>query len=123
MSQRIFVGNLPSSATDDEIRELFSEHGDVEGVHLVTELSTGQSRGYGYVKMANGIDAAVRALGRRRLGEKRLDVRRALPLTATEVSRLRTPKRARNHRLSEASTWSFSEPKRIAPVRLRALSS
>lgn len=121
MSQRVYVGNLPASATGDEVRELFSEFGTVEWVNLVTETDTGRSRGFGYVKMANGLEAAVRALDRRRLGGKRLDVRRALPLSRRQISRLRTPKRARIHRSTEAATWSFLEPRRVDPSRVRIL--
>ena len=120
-SQRIYVGNLPASVTGDEIRELFSEFGTVEWVNLVREIDTGRSRGFGYVKMADGVAAAVRALDRRRLDGRRLDVRRALPLSRGDISRLRTPRRARLHPPTEASIWSVAEPLRVNPARVCAL--
>ncbi len=121
MSQRIYVGNLPSGATGDEVRKLFSEFGDVEWVNLVTETATGRSRGFGYVKMSNGIKAAIQALDRRRLSGQRLAVKRALPLTRSDIARLRTPKRARSYRRAEASIWSFPERKKVDPSRVRTL--
>ena len=45
MSKRIYVGNLPFSATEDEVRELFEPFGAVESVHLVTDRDTGRPRG------------------------------------------------------------------------------
>jgi RNA recognition motif-containing protein len=121
MSQRIYVGNLPLSATGDRVNEMFSEFGDVEWVRLVTETGTGRSRGFGYVKMSSGVKEAIQALDSRRLGHTRIDVRRALPLSRGEISCLRTPKRARNHRASEASAWSFSEPRKVDPARVFAI--
>ncbi len=51
MSKRIYVGNLPFSATEDEIREKFSEFGAVQSVSLITDRHTGQPRGFGFVEM------------------------------------------------------------------------
>lgn len=121
MSQRVYVGNLPADATGDEVRELFSEFGTVEWVNLVTELATGRSRGFGYVKMTDGIDAAIRALDSRRLAGRRLDVRRALPLSGGDIARLRRPKRARDHGAGEGSIWSVPGPRPVIPARARAL--
>ena len=54
MSTNIYVGNLPYSATEDKIRELFSAYGMVERVSLITDHETGQSRGFGFVEMSSG---------------------------------------------------------------------
>ena len=54
---KIYVGNLPFSATDAEIRTLFSQHGTVESVSLPTDRDTGRPRGFGFVEM-NQADAA-----------------------------------------------------------------
>ena len=51
MPKRIYVGNLPFSATDDEVRDLFSAYGAVSSVHLVTDRDTGRPRGFGFVEM------------------------------------------------------------------------
>lgn len=50
---KLYVGNLPFSATDDSVRELFSKHGTVEKVALITDRDTGQPRGFGFVEMSN----------------------------------------------------------------------
>ena len=49
---RIYVGNLPFSATDAELRELFSQHGTVESVSIITDRDTGRPRGFGFVDMS-----------------------------------------------------------------------
>jgi len=58
MSNRLYVGNLPFSATDDTLRQAFSPSGQVTDVHLVTDRETGRSRGFGFVTMGNAKEAA-----------------------------------------------------------------
>jgi RNA recognition motif-containing protein len=63
MSKRIYVGNLPFSATDDQVRELFAQHGDVMEVSLITDRETGRPRGFGFVEMGDEeADAAIEAV-------------------------------------------------------------
>lgn len=59
----IFVGNLPWSATEDQIRDMFTAHGAVDSVRIITDRDTGRSRGFGFVTMDDG-DAvnAIQAL-------------------------------------------------------------
>ncbi|MFO1406262.1 MAG: RNA-binding protein [Steroidobacteraceae bacterium] len=47
----LYVGNLPFSATDVELRNLFAQHGTVESAKVVTDRQTGRSRGFGFVDM------------------------------------------------------------------------
>jgi hypothetical protein len=54
---KLYVGNLPFSATEDGVRALFSTHGTVEKVSLITDRDTGRARGFGFVEMSNS-DAA-----------------------------------------------------------------
>lgn len=61
MSKRIYVGNLPFSATSSEVETLFREHGEVTEVHLVTDRQTGQPRGFGFVEMSDD-EAAEKAI-------------------------------------------------------------
>jgi len=49
----IYVGNLPFSATEDQLRELFGAHGAVERVSIITDRLTGRSRGFGFVEMVD----------------------------------------------------------------------
>lgn len=50
---KLYVGNLPFTATDDSVRALFSSHGTVEKVSLITDRETGRPRGFGFVEMSN----------------------------------------------------------------------
>ena len=50
---KLYVGNLPFSATDDAVRALFSAHGTVEKVALITDRETGRPRGFAFVEMSN----------------------------------------------------------------------
>ena len=76
---KIYVGNLPFSATDDEIRDLFGTHGTVETVNLVTDRETGRPRGFGFVEMSDGADEAIQALHQTEMGGRTLNVSVAKP--------------------------------------------
>ncbi len=54
---KLYVGNLPFTVTDEGVRTLFSQHGTVEKVSLITDRDTGRPRGFGFVEMPNA-DAA-----------------------------------------------------------------
>jgi len=59
----IYVGNLPFSASEEEIRGLFEQHGTVLSVKLITDRETGRPRGFGFVEMeGDGAQAAIDAL-------------------------------------------------------------
>lgn len=50
---KLYVGNLPFSATEDSVRALFAPHGTVERISLITDRDTGRPRGFGFVEMSN----------------------------------------------------------------------
>jgi RNA recognition motif-containing protein len=80
MGTRIYVGNLPFDATEEQLRALFSEGGrQVVSVDIVTDRDTGRSRGFGFVEMANQGDAtaAINALNGKELGGRALTVNEA----------------------------------------------
>ena len=56
----IYLGNLPFSTTEDQVAELFGQHGVVQKVSLVNDRETGRSRGFGFVEMS--VEAADRAI-------------------------------------------------------------
>jgi cold-inducible RNA-binding protein len=58
----LYVGNLAFGTTADDLREAFAAHGTVERAQIVTDRETGQSRGFGFVEMADGGEAAIGAL-------------------------------------------------------------
>ena len=77
----IYVGNLAYSVTDAEIREAFEEFGDVAEVNLVTDRTTGQSKGFGVVEMPNHseADTAIKALNSTQLKGRAIKVNQAKP--------------------------------------------
>lgn len=78
MSKKLYVGNLPFSTTEDELRELFARHGNVQSVRVVTDRETGRSRGFAFVEMdADAADTAMRALDGTPLGDRALRVNEA----------------------------------------------
>lgn len=78
MLKTIYVGNLPFTATDDEVRGLFSKHGTVHSVKLVTDRDTGRPRGFGFVEMEGGAaTAAITALNGSQFGGRSLRVNEA----------------------------------------------
>ncbi len=75
---RIYVGNLPFSATDAELRELFSQHGTVESVSIITDRDTGRPRGFGFVEMSRAdASRAIQNLNGKELGGRPLRVNEA----------------------------------------------
>ena len=76
---KIYVGNLAFSATEDEIRALFAEHGNVESVSLITDRETGQPRGFGFVEMSQGAERAISQLDGKEVGGRTLKVNEARP--------------------------------------------
>ena len=49
--KKLYIGNLPFTATEDEIRELFGTHGDMHSVALINDRETGRPRGFGFIEM------------------------------------------------------------------------
>ena len=77
--KKIYVGNLSFNATEAELRELFGQHGSVASVNLVSDRETGQPRGFGFVEMENGAEAAISALDGKEVGGRTLKVNEARP--------------------------------------------
>jgi RNA recognition motif-containing protein len=60
--KKLYVGNLPFSATDESLRDYFASHGEVISARVITDRETGRSRGFGFVEIdAGDIDAVIRA--------------------------------------------------------------
>ena len=57
MAKRLYVGNLPYTVADDDLRSLFSQAGTVESAQVMSERDTGRSRGFGFVEMATDAEA------------------------------------------------------------------
>jgi len=80
MSKSIYVGNLPWSATEEQVQDLFAEYGNVISINLVSDRETGRARGFGFVEM-DGTDAskAIEALNNYSLDGRALRVNEAQP--------------------------------------------
>ncbi|MBQ1331084.1 MAG: RNA-binding protein [Desulfovibrio sp.] len=80
MSKSIYVGNLPWSATEEQVQALFAEHGKVLSVKLISDRETGRARGFGFVEMEDA-DAlkAIEALDNQDFGGRTLRVNEAKP--------------------------------------------
>ncbi len=75
---KIYVGNLPFSATEDDVRALFSAHGEVQSVALPNDRDTGRPRGFGFVEMsASDASRAIGALNGHSMGGRSLRVNEA----------------------------------------------
>jgi RNA recognition motif-containing protein len=79
MSKNIYVGNLPYSTTSDDLRSWFAEHGTVTRAQVATDRDTGRSRGFGFVEMSEGGEAAIAALNGADLDGRSLKVNEAKP--------------------------------------------
>jgi RNA recognition motif-containing protein len=81
--KNLYVGNLPNSTTEAELRALFQPHGEVERVNMVTDRETGRSRGFAFVEMTNAGEAekAIAALNGTELGGRALTINEAKPKT------------------------------------------
>ena len=81
MGNKLYVGNLPFSATDDGLRELFEQAGAVESARIITDRDTGRSKGFGFVEMGNDQEAqtAIGALNGKEIDGRSLTVNEARP--------------------------------------------
>jgi RNA recognition motif-containing protein len=78
MTKKIYVGNLPFTANEEEVRTLFAEHGNVHSVTLISDRETGRPRGFGFVEMdADTAQAAIDAINGTEFGGRTLNVNEA----------------------------------------------
>ena len=77
----IYVGNLPYSVTDDDLKEAFGEFGEVSSVTLISDKFSGQSKGFGFVEMPNNseADAAIKGLNETPFKGRNIKVNQAKP--------------------------------------------
>jgi RNA recognition motif-containing protein len=79
----IYVGNLAFRTTEDDLRQLFAEYGEVSSVKIISDRETGRSRGFGFVEMPNQAEAeaAINAINDTDVGGRNLRVNEARPRT------------------------------------------
>jgi RNA recognition motif-containing protein len=80
---KLYVGNLLYSTTENDLRDLFSPHGTLESVAVITDRDTGQSKGFGFVEFVEATEAknAINALSGQQYGGRALTVNEARPKT------------------------------------------
>ena len=81
MNKKLYVGNLPYETTQEQIRTLFAQAGEVSDVSLITDRETGRLKGFGFVEMATaeGSGEAIKRFNGYTLGERALTVNEARP--------------------------------------------
>jgi RNA recognition motif-containing protein len=92
LKMNIYVGNLPWSVKDDELRNLFTEFGDVSNANVIMDKFSGRSRGFGFVEMpdSSAAENAIKSLNEKEIGGRNLRVNEAKPREE------RPPRRARH---------------------------
>ena len=88
MDTKLYVGNLSYSVTEDELRELFTQAGNVTSVAVIKDRDTGQSKGFAFVEFGTQADAqkAISRFNGQKLGERTLTVNLARPKEARSRS-------------------------------------
>lgn len=81
MNTKLYVGNLSFNATENDLQDLFSQHGDVSEVTLIMDKMTGRSRGFAFVTMgtAEGAQAAIEKLNGENVDGRNITVNEARP--------------------------------------------
>jgi RNA recognition motif-containing protein len=81
MGRKLYVGNLPYSATEDSLREAFGACGTVESANVITDRDSGQSKGFGFVEMSSDSEAqnAIQTLNGSTMDQRQIKVNEAKP--------------------------------------------
>ena len=81
MGRKLYVGNLPYSASQESLQETFSQCGTVDSVNVITDRDTGQSKGFGFVEMSNDSEAqkAIQELNGTQIDGREIKVNEAKP--------------------------------------------
>lgn len=84
----IYVGNLPYSATEEQLKTMFGEHGDVVSASIIKDRDSGRSKGFGFVEMADdsAAEAAIQALNETDMDGRNIKVNQARPKEKRERS-------------------------------------
>jgi RNA recognition motif-containing protein len=75
----IYVGNISWGMSDQDLENLFAEHGTVTSAKIITDRMTNRSRGFGFVEMSDGAEAAIEALNETEVDGRKLVVNESRP--------------------------------------------
>lgn len=100
MGKKIYVGNLPFSATNESLSETFGQFGRVDSSKIITDRDTGRSKGFGFVEMSDSseADSAIEKLNGSDMGGRALTVNEARPMEKREGG-------GRNDRGDRSNRW------------------
>jgi RNA recognition motif-containing protein len=86
MAKKLYVGNLPFSVTEDQLRALFEPLGEVTSAKVISDKFTGQSKGFGFVEMSSDSAAqdAISRLNESTVGSRKIVVNEARPMERRE---------------------------------------
>lgn len=89
MSQKIYVGNLGFSINNNDLEQVFAQYGNVSSAKIITDRDTGRSKGFGFVEMSNGNEAAdaIAALNGSDFQGRAMNVSEAKPMAPKEQNR------------------------------------
>ena len=82
MAKKLYVGNLPYDVSEDQLQGMFTAHGAVASVKMITDRETGQPKGFGFVEMSNDAEAqsAIEKLNGTMVGNRKIVVNEARPM-------------------------------------------
>lgn len=95
MNKKLYVGNLPYSATEAQIRSLFEQVGEIVNVAIITDRETGRSKGFGFVEMetVEGAQEAIKRFNEYSMDNRKLVVNEARPREERSGGGSRGPRR------------------------------
>ena len=81
MAKKLFIGNLPYTVNDEQLKDIFKEAGNVEAANVVTDKFSGRSRGFGFVEMSleEEVKKAVEELNEKEVDGRKIVVNEARP--------------------------------------------
>ena len=81
MDKKLYVGNLSYNTTDEKLRSLFAEYGEIESINVITDRETGRPRGFAFVEMATqeAAEASISGLNGKMVDEREIKVNKAKP--------------------------------------------
>jgi RNA recognition motif-containing protein len=81
MDKKLYVGNLSYNTTDEKLRSLFAEYGEIESINVITDRETGRPRGFAFVEMVTqqAAEASISGLDGKMVDERQIKVNKANP--------------------------------------------
>jgi len=84
LKKKLYVGNLSFQTTEAELKDLFTQAGEVDTVRIITDRDTGRSKGFGFVEMEEGGDKAIAEMNGKDFNGRALTVNEARPMASRD---------------------------------------